>query len=52
MARSFSKNCLERARVVNLDLTVGLATARAVRLDLLDDIEAFDDLTENNMLVV
>lgn len=46
------ENCLERTRVFDLDLTVGLAVTRTVRLDLLDNVETLNDLAKDNVLVV
>lgn len=45
-------NDLELARVGDGDVLRGLARLASVRLDLLDDVHAFDDGSENDVTVV
>lgn len=43
---------LKCTTVLNHNFLCGLAGLRAIRLDLLDDIQALDDLAEDDMLVI
>ena len=52
MQRAYSSARLELSTIGNDNSLAGLARLRAVAFDLLDDLHAFDDAAENNVLAV